>query len=38
MQFSDEETFGGMTAAGMSAAIASLHVEMGNAIGSEILV
>ena len=37
VQFSDEETFAGMTAAGMSAAIAGAYVEMGNAIGSEIL-
>ena len=37
VQFSDEETFAGMTAAGMSAAIANVYVEMGNAIGSGIL-
>jgi uncharacterized protein YbjT (DUF2867 family) len=37
VQFSDEETFAGMTAAGMSAAIAGVYVEMGNAIGSGIL-
>jgi hypothetical protein len=37
VQFSDEETFAGMTAAGMSPAIASVYVEMGNAINSGIL-
>jgi uncharacterized protein YbjT (DUF2867 family) len=38
VQFSDEETFAGMTAAGMSEAIASTYVEMGNAINSGILL
>jgi uncharacterized protein YbjT (DUF2867 family) len=37
VQFSDEETFAGMTAAGMSEAIAGTYVEMGNAINSGIL-
>ena len=37
MQFSDEETYAGMTSAGMSAAIASTYVEMGTAIKSGIL-
>jgi len=37
VQFSDEETFAGMTAAGMSAAIAEVYVEMGRAINSGIL-
>lgn len=37
VQFSDEETFAGMTSAGMSEAIAGIYVEMGNAIGSGIL-
>jgi len=37
VQFSDEETFAGMTSAGMSEAIASTYVEMGNAINSGIL-
>lgn len=37
VQFSDEETFAGMTGAGMSEAIAGPYVEMGNAIGSGIL-
>jgi uncharacterized protein YbjT (DUF2867 family) len=37
VQFSDEETFAGMTSAGMSAAIAGTYVEMGNAINSGIL-
>jgi uncharacterized protein YbjT (DUF2867 family) len=36
-QFSDEETFAGMTSAGMSEAIAGTYVEMGNAINSGIL-
>jgi uncharacterized protein YbjT (DUF2867 family) len=35
--FSDEETFAGMTVAGMSAAIAGVYVEMGRAIGSGLL-
>jgi uncharacterized protein YbjT (DUF2867 family) len=37
VQFSDEETFAGMTSAGMSEAIAGTYVEMGNAINSGIL-
>lgn len=37
VQFSNEETYAGMTAAGMSAAIASTYVEMGTAIKSGIL-
>jgi uncharacterized protein YbjT (DUF2867 family) len=37
VQFSDEETFAGMTSAGMSEAIARTYVEMGNAINSGIL-
>lgn len=37
IQFSDEETFAGMIAAGMSEAIAGTYVEMGNAINSGIL-
>jgi len=37
VQFSDADTFAGMTAAGMSEAIASVYVEMGNAINSGIL-
>jgi uncharacterized protein YbjT (DUF2867 family) len=37
VQFSDQETFAGMIAAGMSEAIASTYVEMGHAIGSGIL-
>jgi uncharacterized protein YbjT (DUF2867 family) len=37
VQFSDEETFAGMTSAGMSEAIAATYVEMGNAINSGIL-
>jgi uncharacterized protein YbjT (DUF2867 family) len=37
VQFSDGETFAGMTAAGMSEAIAGTYVEMGNAISSGIL-
>lgn len=37
IQFSDEETFAGMTSAGMSKAIAGVYVEMGNAISSGIL-
>jgi uncharacterized protein YbjT (DUF2867 family) len=36
-QFSDEETFAGMTSAGMSPAIAGTYVEMGRAINSGIL-
>ncbi|HWY38991.1 MAG TPA: NAD(P)H-binding protein [Bacteroidia bacterium] len=37
VQFTDEETFAGMTTAGMSKAIATTYVEMGNAINSGIL-
>jgi hypothetical protein len=37
VEFSDQETLGGMIAAGMSEAIASIYVEMGHAIGSGIL-
>jgi uncharacterized protein YbjT (DUF2867 family) len=37
VQFSDADSFAGMTAAGMSEAIASVYVEMGNAINSGIL-
>jgi uncharacterized protein YbjT (DUF2867 family) len=37
VQFSDEESLAGMTAAGMSAAIAGTYVEMGHAISSGIL-
>jgi uncharacterized protein YbjT (DUF2867 family) len=37
VQFSDEDFFTGMIAAGMSEAIADVYVEMGNAIGSGIL-
>jgi len=37
VQFSDADTFAGMTAAGMSEAIASVYVEMGNAINSGIV-
>jgi uncharacterized protein YbjT (DUF2867 family) len=37
VQFSDEESFAGMTSAGMSEAIAGTYVEMGNAISSGIL-
>lgn len=37
VQFSDEELYTGMTNAGMSAALASVYVEMGKAIGSGIL-
>ena len=37
VQFSDADTFAGMTASGMSQAIASVYVEMGNAINSGIL-
>lgn len=37
VQFSNEETYTGMTAAGMSAAIASTYVEMGTAINSGVL-
>lgn len=37
LQFSDEDTLGGMVASGMSNAIAELYVEMGRAIGSGIL-
>ena len=37
VQFSNEEAYAGMTAAGMSAAIASIYVEMGTAINSGIL-
>ncbi len=37
VQFSDAETFAGMTAAGMSEAIASVYIEMGHAIESGIL-
>src|SRR5882724_5554626 len=37
VQFSDKETFAGMTAAGMSPAIAGTYVEMGRAINSGIL-
>ncbi len=37
VQFSDAESFAGMTAAGMSEAIASVYVEMGRAIGNGIL-
>jgi uncharacterized protein YbjT (DUF2867 family) len=37
VQFSDEDTFAGMTAAGMSPAIAGVYVEMGTAVRSGIL-
>jgi len=37
VQFSDEESFAGMSAAGMSGAIAGTYVEMGHAISSGIL-
>lgn len=37
VKFSNEETYAGMTAAGMSEAIASTYVEMGTAIDSGIL-
>jgi len=37
VQFSDTETFAGMTSAGMSEAIARTYVEMGTAINSGIL-
>jgi len=37
VQFSDEETFSGMTGSGMSEAIARTYVEMGTAINSGIL-
>ena len=37
VQFSDEETFAGMTSAGMSPAIAGTYVEMGGTINSGIL-
>lgn len=37
VEFTDEQTFAGMTAAGMSEAIANTYVEMGNAISSGIL-
>jgi uncharacterized protein YbjT (DUF2867 family) len=37
VKFSDEETFAGLTGAGMSAAIAGVYVEMGRAIDSGIL-
>ena len=37
VQFSDSETFAGMTGAGMSEAIARTYVEMGNAVDSGIL-
>jgi uncharacterized protein YbjT (DUF2867 family) len=37
VQFSDEESFAGMTTAGMSGAIAGTYVEMGHAISSGIL-
>jgi uncharacterized protein YbjT (DUF2867 family) len=37
VEFSNEESYAGMTAAGMSAAIASTYVEMGTAIKSGIL-
>jgi uncharacterized protein YbjT (DUF2867 family) len=37
VQFSDEESFAGMTAAGMSGAIAGTYVEMGHAISRGIL-
>ncbi len=37
VQFSDADTFTGMTAAGMSEAIASTYVEMGKAMNSGIL-
>ena len=37
VQFSDTDTFAGMTAAGMSEAIASVYIEMGHAIDSGIL-
>ena len=37
VEFSDGDTFAGMTAAGMSEAIASVYVEMGNAVKSGIL-
>lgn len=37
VQFTDDETFGGMTTAGMSNAIATTYVEMGNAINNGIL-
>jgi nucleoside-diphosphate-sugar epimerase len=37
VQFSDQETFAGMTSAGMSEAIARTYVEMGTAINSGLL-
>ncbi|OQP45156.1 NAD-dependent dehydratase [Niastella yeongjuensis] len=37
VQFTNEQTYGGMTSAGMSPAIASVYVEMGTAINSGIL-
>jgi len=37
VEFSDADTLAGMTAAGMSAAIANLYVEMGRAINNKIL-
>jgi uncharacterized protein YbjT (DUF2867 family) len=37
VHFSDEETFAGMTSAGMSPAIAGSYIEMGHAINSGIL-
>lgn len=37
VKFSDQDTFLGMVASGMSKAIADLYVEMGRAIGSGIL-
>jgi nucleoside-diphosphate-sugar epimerase len=37
VEFSDADTFAGMTAAGMSEAIAGVYVEMGNAVKSGIL-
>lgn len=37
VQFSDEETFAGMTSAGISKVVADVYVEMGNAINSGIL-
>lgn len=37
VQFSDEDTFAGMTGAGMSEALASVYVEMNRAVGSGIL-
>lgn len=37
VQFSDADAFAGMSAAGMSAAIANVYIEMGNAIGSGIV-